>query len=56
MDRDLVRRFHEGGQEKYEAVNELLGSINRNMYNVTTMASDWTTLNAVDVLRGVHSR
>lgn len=42
-----MRRFHQGGEAKYEAVNELLSSINRNMYNVTTMASDWTTLNAV---------
>ena len=47
-----MRRFHQGGEAKYEAVNELLSSINRNMYNVTTMASDWATLNAVRRRKG----
>ena len=51
-----MRRFHQGGQAKFEAVNELLSSINRSMYNVTTMASDWTTLNAVGQRGGVHRR
>ena len=43
--RELVSRFKEGGERKRAAVNELLGTINMNMYQVTTMAPDWTTLN-----------
>ena len=51
--RELVSRFKEGGERKRAAVNELLGTINMNMYQVTTMAPDWTTLNCVNTARHV---
>ena len=34
-------------------MNELLSVINMNMYNVTTMAPDWATLNAVNTARHI---
>ena len=34
-------------------MNELLSVINMNMYNVTTMAPDWNTLNAVNTARHI---
>lgn len=53
ISRDLVRKYAEGGQAKHDAVNDLLKTINMSMYQVTTMAPDWNTLNCVNTARHI---
>ena len=53
VSRELVSRYSAGGEAKHAAVNDLLRTINASMYQVTTMAPDWNTLNCVNTARHI---
>ncbi|KAK8797095.1 hypothetical protein WA158_004305 [Blastocystis sp. Blastoise] len=48
---DQVLAYKKGGDERKHVVNDLMDKISQALYNVTTTADDWETLERVNVVR-----